>query len=50
MKEKTSIFDEPKCPSILKHPFYSPGFVLLILVLEAFVLGLAVSLFFCKTI
>lgn len=47
-KEKHSMFAEPKCPSILKHPFYSPGFVLLLIVLEAFVLGFAISLFFCK--
>ena len=50
MKEKTSMFDEPKCPSILKHPIYSPGVVLLLIALEAFVLGLIIGPFFCKTI
>ena len=33
-------FAEPKCPEVLRHPIWSPGFVLLILVAEAFVLGM----------
>ena len=33
-------FTEPKCPAVLRHPIWSPGFVLLILVAEAFVLGM----------
>lgn len=33
-------FAEPKCPAVLRHPIWSPGFVLLILVAEAFVLGM----------
>ena len=33
-------FAEPKCPAVLRHPIWSPGFVLLILVAEAFALGM----------
>lgn len=33
-------FAEPKCPAALRHPIWSPGFMLLILVAETFVLGM----------
>ena len=33
-------FAEPKCPAVLRHPIWSPGFVLLILLAEAFALGM----------
>lgn len=33
-------FTEPKCPDVLRHPIQSPGFVLLILLAETFVLGM----------
>lgn len=33
-------FAEPKCPAVLRHPIWSPGHALLILLAEAFVLGM----------
>lgn len=36
-------FAEPKCPAALRHPIWSPGFVLLILVMEAFAFGIVVG-------
>lgn len=38
--ETRTEFAEPKCPEALRHPIWPPGVMLLILVAEAFVLGM----------
>ena len=40
-------FAEPKCPAVLRHPIWSPGVMLLILVAEAFVLGMLAGKVLC---